>query len=151
MSMPALTIGGSKPAEIAVPTKALPPVEVSDTPNTVPAAADTMMEITRLKPCPSGNMAELGHLYVLPTSPSSSPNSAPVSSAAPAILHSLMNPVLKSRKSDTRYPKVIPRMGPMIGDTNMDATMNTTTLVVRPPAAMMDAPAVQHAEWYNIV
>ena len=64
--LPALTKGGSKPAEIAVPTNALPPVAVRETPKTVPAAAETIIDMIKLNPCPSGIMALLGHLYVSP-------------------------------------------------------------------------------------
>jgi hypothetical protein len=36
--------------EMAVPTSALPPVDVRLTPSTSPAAADTRMDTTKLKP-----------------------------------------------------------------------------------------------------
>lgn len=62
MSMPALTRGGSRPAEIAVPTNALVTGELRETARTMPAAADTRMEMMRLKPWPSGIIALFGHL-----------------------------------------------------------------------------------------
>ena len=35
---------------------------------------------------------------------------------------------------------ITPRMGPMIGETSMEATINTLVLVASPPAAMNEAP-----------
>ena len=34
----------------------------------------------------------------------------------------------------------IPRIGPMIGDTSIAATIKTVALVAKPPAAIIDAP-----------
>ncbi len=39
-----------------------------------------------------------------------------------------------------RRSQDVPRIGPMMGDTNMAATMNTVTFVTSPPAAMTEAP-----------
>jgi hypothetical protein len=40
----------------------------------------------------------------------------------------------------------MPRIGPMIGETNIAATMKTKTPVVRPPAAMIEAPEERERE-----
>lgn len=47
-------------------------------------AAETMMEMTMLKPWPSGIIALFGHLYVLPTLPSTAPQNAPTKYVAMA-------------------------------------------------------------------
>ncbi len=51
-----------------MPTSAFVDGDDMDTASTIPAAAETIIEITRLNACPSGIMAEFGHLYVFPFS-----------------------------------------------------------------------------------
>lgn len=76
-------------------------------------------------------------------------------------MSSFQKPALNRGQSATRYPKVMPSIGPMMGDTSIEATINTViyrevcniqkahaysiiyipvVLVARPPAAMNDAP-----------
>ena len=43
-------------------------------------------------------------------------------------------------KHALNFKKIVPRMGPIIGDTSIAATIKTVALVARPPAAIIEAP-----------
>mmetsp|Transcript_7656 Transcript_7656/g.24541 ORF Transcript_7656/g.24541 Transcript_7656/m.24541 type:complete len:219 (-) Transcript_7656:639-1295(-) len=148
---PVLTAGGSSDAEIATPTSEdrLPASTDSATPK--PDASAMAKPVPRPITSPRLDISYVGQLYALspPAATKMKPIMYPSSSSSARSLSSVITPCLISFQSLTARPKVIARMGPMMGDTSMDATMKTVLLVPRPMPATMPATIASTA-WSKV-
>mmetsp|Transcript_880 Transcript_880/g.1641 ORF Transcript_880/g.1641 Transcript_880/m.1641 type:complete len:213 (-) Transcript_880:1057-1695(-) len=136
--MPAFTAGGNREAEIATPTRL--PVFPPKIDKLTPIPDGIAMAIPVYKPSTSPRIciSLVGQSSALSVNPAVKAMETPTKIQIPRAYISTLNEDRASGQSRIRPPKVIPRTGPMMGDTSIDATITTVLLVANPtPASIL--------------
>mmetsp|Transcript_37720 Transcript_37720/g.91636 ORF Transcript_37720/g.91636 Transcript_37720/m.91636 type:complete len:200 (-) Transcript_37720:1289-1888(-) len=133
--IPALTAGGSKEAEIATPTKEEVLLPKMDKATPMPLGIAMAIPVINPPTSPRDDISSVGQSSAYWEKAEANPTTAPVKTAIKSAPTSTAAEARANFQSKTRLPNVIPMTGPIMGDTNMLATITTVELVMRPTPA----------------
>ena len=137
---PALTAGGKSEADIATPT--IDPVLSPKTERATPAPDGIAINAPtpRARNCPLDIISLVGHCVTPYTSShvlNISPSTNPMKIIKRSDIASCFMPLFLNSLSDITLPNIPPKIGPMIGDTNIDATRTTELFSTKPKKAII--------------